>query len=90
MNVVAPQTSDLKPRAPATAAPKDKIAIRNFDFYYGETKALKNVSLPLYANQARLSSDRPAAASRRCFGCSTGCTTSTRVSAPRGRSSLMA
>ena len=52
MNVAAPQASDLKPRAANAAAPRDKIAIRNLNFYYGETKALKNVSLPLYANQA--------------------------------------
>ena len=52
MNVAAPQASDLKPRAASAAAPRDKIAIRNLNFYYGETKALKNVSLPLYANQA--------------------------------------
>jgi phosphate transport system ATP-binding protein len=31
---------------------KDKIAIRNLDFYYGQTKALKNISLPLYTNKA--------------------------------------
>jgi phosphate transport system ATP-binding protein len=31
---------------------KDKIAIRNLDFYYGQTKALKSVSLQLYANKA--------------------------------------
>jgi phosphate transport system ATP-binding protein len=31
---------------------KDKIAIRNLNFFYGDTKALKGVSLPLYANRA--------------------------------------
>ena len=47
------------PPAPVTTSPstdgtafKDKIAIRNLDFFYGEAKALKNISLPLYANKA--------------------------------------
>jgi phosphate transport system ATP-binding protein len=30
----------------------EKVAIRNLDFFYGETKALKDVSLSLYANKA--------------------------------------
>jgi phosphate transport system ATP-binding protein len=29
-----------------------KVAIRNLDFFYGESKALKGISLPLYANKA--------------------------------------
>jgi phosphate transport system ATP-binding protein len=29
-----------------------KVSIRNLDFYYGESKALKGISLPLYANKA--------------------------------------
>jgi len=31
---------------------REKIAIRNLNFYYGESKALKGISLPLYANEA--------------------------------------
>jgi ABC-type bacteriocin/lantibiotic exporter with double-glycine peptidase domain len=31
---------------------KVKIAIQNLDFHYGQSKALKNISLPLYANTA--------------------------------------
>ena len=30
----------------------EKVTIRNLDFYYGESKALKGISLPLYANKA--------------------------------------
>jgi phosphate transport system ATP-binding protein len=53
MNVVANNPgSDVRPRATGVLVPKDKIAIRNLNFYYGESKALKNVSLPLYANHA--------------------------------------
>jgi phosphate transport system ATP-binding protein len=45
---VAPVTTHLADGA----ALKDKIAIRNLNFYYGQAKALKNISLPLYANKA--------------------------------------
>jgi phosphate transport system ATP-binding protein len=31
---------------------RDKIAIRGLNFYYGESKALKNITLPLYENKA--------------------------------------
>ena len=31
---------------------KDRIAIRNLEFFYGDNRALKNVTLPLYANRA--------------------------------------
>ena len=37
---------------PSTGTPRDKIAIRNLDFYYGDTRALKGVTLPLYENRA--------------------------------------
>jgi len=30
----------------------EKVSIRNLDFFYGASKALKNVTLPLYANKA--------------------------------------
>jgi phosphate transport system ATP-binding protein len=32
----------------ARPAQKERVSIRNVSFYYGETKALKNISLPLY------------------------------------------
>jgi phosphate transport system ATP-binding protein len=35
---------------PAEASLPVKVSIRDLDFFYGETKALKGVSLPLYAN----------------------------------------
>ena len=31
---------------------KDKISIRNLEFFYGDTRALKSINLPLYANKA--------------------------------------
>ena len=33
-----------------TDAP-EKISVRNLDFFYGETQALKSISLPLYKNE---------------------------------------
>jgi phosphate transport system ATP-binding protein len=32
--------------------PRDKIAIRGLNFYYGESRALRNITLPLYENKA--------------------------------------
>ncbi|TMJ21056.1 MAG: phosphate ABC transporter ATP-binding protein PstB [Alphaproteobacteria bacterium] len=53
MNVAtATATPVVKSHSANGSAVKDKIAIRNLNFYYGETKALKGVSLPLYANKA--------------------------------------
>jgi phosphate transport system ATP-binding protein len=34
----------------STVAP-EKISVRNLDFFYGETQALKSISLPLYKNE---------------------------------------
>jgi phosphate transport system ATP-binding protein len=42
----------VKPHLPDGLALRDKISIRNLDFYYGVSKALKGISLPLYANKA--------------------------------------
>ncbi len=33
------------------AALRDKVAIRNLEFFYGEAKALKSITLPLYENK---------------------------------------
>src|SRR5258708_40351777 len=30
----------------------EKVAIRNLEFFYGDSRALKGISLPLYANKA--------------------------------------
>ena len=30
---------------------RDKIAIRNLNFFYGDARALKDISLPLYENR---------------------------------------
>ena len=50
MNVVATNpASTLAP--PAESSLRDKIAIRHLNFFYGETRALKDISLPLYENR---------------------------------------
>jgi len=38
-------------RAIDTKALKEKVTIHNLDFFYGETRALKNINLTLYANR---------------------------------------
>src|SRR5215210_3198294 len=37
-----------EPTASATTADKAKVDIRGLNFYYGTSKALKNITLPLY------------------------------------------
>src|SRR5262249_13020149 len=37
--------------AETSSNPEHKVSIRSLNFYYGESQALKNVSLPLYANK---------------------------------------
>jgi phosphate transport system ATP-binding protein len=39
------------PAQAAQAARREKMSIRQLDFYYGDAQALKNVNVPLYANQ---------------------------------------
>jgi len=43
---------DVSPKALDPKLLVEKISIRNLDFFYGNGRALKNVSLPLYANNA--------------------------------------
>src|SRR6202035_4359720 len=38
--------------APAVPSLKPKVSIRNLKFYYGDSLALKSISLPLYAHKA--------------------------------------
>jgi phosphate transport system ATP-binding protein len=40
--------AEFLPEAVRNAAGKEKISIRNLNFYYDQSKALKNINLPLY------------------------------------------
>ena len=57
MNVTATMSAPTMSVPAVTQAPVDvagleeRIKIRNLDFFYGENKALKNISLPLYAGK---------------------------------------
>jgi len=57
MNVTATMSAPTMSVPNVTQAPIDtagleeRIKIRNLDFFYGENKALKNISLPLYAGK---------------------------------------
>jgi phosphate transport system ATP-binding protein len=46
-------SSDVQARKPAkgAAAEKDKVVVRDLNFFYGQTRALKDVSLRLYEGQ---------------------------------------
>jgi phosphate transport system ATP-binding protein len=53
MNIATATTApETRPPVLGAAPLRDKIAIRGLNFYYGETKALKNITLPLYQNRA--------------------------------------
>ncbi|MEA2819463.1 MAG: phosphate transport system ATP-binding protein, partial [Bradyrhizobium sp.] len=53
MNIATGTTAPATRSHPMSGAPlRDKIAIRGLNFYYGESKALKNITLPLYENKA--------------------------------------
>jgi phosphate transport system ATP-binding protein len=53
MNIATGTTAPATRSHPMSgAALRDKIAIRGLNFYYGESKALKNITLPLYENKA--------------------------------------
>ena len=39
---------DALGRQRQTTSPAEKISVRNLDFYYGDFRALKNISLPIY------------------------------------------
>jgi phosphate transport system ATP-binding protein len=45
---VAPQTPSLAMPHPAGAPHSEKVTIRNLKFFYGDSLALKDISLPLY------------------------------------------
>jgi phosphate transport system ATP-binding protein len=46
-------TNALSQEAPASRDQlAQKMSVKNLDFFYGETRALKSVNVPLYANQA--------------------------------------
>ena len=46
-SVTVPSVSLRPPIAPVSPR---RLTIRNLDFFYGETRALKSISLPLYEN----------------------------------------
>jgi phosphate transport system ATP-binding protein len=51
MNLASMATPSASIAPPESAGLEPKVSIRGLDFYYGDSKALKNVSLPLYENK---------------------------------------
>src|SRR5690606_35645525 len=52
MNVSAPPLVAPAARPPLdTAVLKERVAIRNLEFFYGDARALKGITLPLYENR---------------------------------------
>jgi phosphate transport system ATP-binding protein len=54
MNIATPAAATTQSPASSESRTglRDKIAIRNLEFFYGDNRALKNITLPLYANKA--------------------------------------
>jgi phosphate transport system ATP-binding protein len=54
MNIATPAAATTQSPASSESHTglRDKIAIRNLEFFYGDNRALKNITLPLYANKA--------------------------------------
>jgi len=52
MNVASVSTPVVTHAPIDQSALVPKISIKNLDFFYGDSKALKNINLPLYANKA--------------------------------------
>jgi phosphate transport system ATP-binding protein len=50
MNVAVSAASHV-PAAADTAGLAEKVTVRNLDFFYGDVRALKSISLPLYRNR---------------------------------------
>ena len=51
MNVASVAVPTVAHASVSTSGLPEKVSIRNLDFYYGDNKALKGISLPLYANR---------------------------------------
>ncbi|OJY45871.1 MAG: phosphate ABC transporter ATP-binding protein [Rhizobiales bacterium 64-17] len=45
-------SASAPPPPAAQGTPREKITVRNLDFFYGTSRALKSISVPLYANRA--------------------------------------
>ena len=52
MNIATPAPATTQSSSDSRTGLRDKIAIRNLEFFYGDNRALKNITLPLYANKA--------------------------------------
>ena len=54
MSAAVPITvsASAPPPPAALGTPREKITVRNLDFFYGTSRALKSISVPLYANRA--------------------------------------
>ncbi len=50
MNLASAPTPVVTHEPAATAPPPERISIRHLSFYYGEAQALRDLTLPLYAN----------------------------------------
>jgi len=48
MNVATVNVPEVRHAAVDTTGLPERVSVRNLDFFYGESRALKNISLPLY------------------------------------------
>jgi len=50
-HAIAAGTATVAHKGVSTAGLAEKVSIRNLEFFYGDNRALKGISLPLYANK---------------------------------------
>jgi len=66
MNVASVAVPSVTHAATDRAGLADKVTLRDLNFYYGDARALKSISLSLYQNKVTAFIGPSAAASRRC------------------------
>ena len=62
-----------------------KVFVRNLDFFYGDQRALKDVTIGLHTNKVTAFIGPSGCGKSTLFACLTGCTISIPSSAPRAR-----
>ena len=83
MNVASVAVPTVAHAPISTSGLAEKVSIRNLDFYYGTSKALKALSLPLYENKVTAFIGPSGCSTKSCRGRSWMAGSRPRSAAPR-------